>query len=117
MSTRAKIVGAVLAVLVLAVGFVAGSQISRPSIPGEDSAEVGFSRDMSDHHAQAVEMGMIAFQKATLPEIRTLGGDIAITQQGQIGMMQAWLQECGYGPSSSAAPMAWMPEGQRALNG
>jgi uncharacterized protein (DUF305 family) len=32
-------------------------------------------------------------------------------------MMQAWLKDWGYGPTSSEPPMAWMPDGQRALNG
>jgi len=72
---------------------------------------------MSEHHAQAVEMGMIAYQKASTPEVRSLGGDIAITQQGQIGVMSTWLSDWGLGPNSSKPPMSWMPDGQKALNG
>ena len=70
---------------------------------------------MSAHHAQAVEMGMIAYRNASLPDVRTLGGDIAITQEGQIGTMQTWLKSWGVGPNSSSAPMSWMPSGQREL--
>lgn len=117
MSNRIKILGAILSVALLALGVLAGSLISRPSAPGEDSAEVGFARDMSEHHAQAVEMGMIAYQKASLPEVRTLGGDIALTQQAQFGMMQTWLKEWGYGPTSTGKAMAWMPADQQTLNG
>src|SRR5258705_6403055 len=72
---------------------------------------------MAEHHAQAVEMGMIAYQKASTPEVRSLGGDIAITQQGQIGVMNTWLKEWGLNPNSDKPPMSWMPDGQRALNG
>jgi uncharacterized protein (DUF305 family) len=72
---------------------------------------------MSAHHAQAVEMGMIAYQHASTADVRTLGGDIAITQQGQIGMMQTWLKDWGVGPNGTEPPMAWMPDGQRGLNG
>ena len=118
LSTRGRIAaGVVAAVLIAMIGFTIGLLSARPDYPGDGSADVGFARDMSAHHAQAVEVGMIAFQNANLPEVRTLGGDIAVTQQGQIGTMQGWLQQWGVGPNSSSPPMSWMPEGQRALNG
>ena len=117
-SPRAKVVARVVAaVIIVMIGFTAGMLASRPDHPAEGSADVGFARDMSTHHGQAVEMGMIAFQNATLPEVRTLGGDIAITQQGQVGMMQGWLDEWGVGPNSTEPPMSWMPDGQRSMNG
>jgi uncharacterized protein (DUF305 family) len=109
--------GVVLAVLIGLLGYSIGALVERPSVPAENSADVGFARDMSEHHAQAVEMGMIAFQNANTSDVRTLGGDIAITQQGQIGVMQTWLKSWGYGPNGTNPPMAWMPDGQRALNG
>ena len=118
LSPRAKVIaGVVTAVIIAVIGFTAGMLASRPDHPGQGSADVGFARDMSSHHGQAVEMGMIAFQNATLPEVRTLGGDIAVTQQGQVGMMQGWLDDWGVGPNSTEPPMSWMPDGQRALNG
>jgi len=115
---RTKIIaGVVAAVALLFVGYAVGHFAPRQSTPGTDSAEAGFARDMSEHHAQAVEMGMIAYQKASTPEVRSLGGDIAITQQGQIGVMSTWLSDWGLGPNSSKPPMSWMPDGQKALNG
>jgi len=115
---RLKIAGGVLgAVLLVLIGYAAGWFTPRLSTPGESSPEAGFARDMSAHHAQAVEMGMIAYQKASQPEIRTLGGDIALTQQGQIGVMQTWLKDWGLGPNSSVPPMAWMPAGDQAVKG
>jgi uncharacterized protein (DUF305 family) len=117
-SRRSQVVAATgAAVLLVALGFVAGLLTGRPSWPAEASAEAGFARDMSEHHGQAVEMAMIAYQKATLEEIRTVAGDIAITQQGQIGVMQTWLKTWGLGPNSSRAPMSWMPDGEAALDG
>ncbi len=101
-----------LAVLVgLVLGLTAGLLVV-PALtrPGDDSAEAGFVRDMSTHHAQAVEMGMIAFQKASDPEVRTLGGDIAATQQGQVGTMQSWLRQWKLDPTGSQPRMAWMPD-------
>ena len=94
----------------LLVGFGAGL-LTRPGTPGDDSADAGFARDMSAHHAQAVEMGMIAYQKATLPEVRTLGGDIAITQQGQIGVDADLAQ--GLGSGRQHAPAADVLDAER----
>ena len=116
-SRRAKIiVGVAAAVTLLFIGYAVGWATPRLSTPGTDSIEAGFARDMAEHHAQAVEMGMIAYQKAATPEVRSLGGDIAITQQGQIGVMNTWLKEWGLNPNSDKPPMSWMPDGQRTLN-
>jgi hypothetical protein len=116
-SRRTKIIVGVAAVALLFVGYAAGFLTPRQSTPGTDSVEAGFARDMAEHHAQAVEMGMIAYQKASTPEVRSLGGDIAITQQGQIGVMNTWLKDWGLSPNSDKPPMSWMPDGQRALDG
>ena len=66
---------------------------------------------MSTHHAQAVEMAMLAHEKATDPDVRTLGGDIALTQQAQIGIMQTWLRDWNLSPTGTQPRMAWMPDG------
>jgi uncharacterized protein (DUF305 family) len=104
----------VLAVAVLAallVGFAVGMLALRPDpTPGDDSAEAGFARDMITHHDQAVTMGMIAYENATVPEVRQLAYDIAMTQQGQIGMMHQWLRDWDLSPTGSQPRMAWMQE-------
>jgi uncharacterized protein (DUF305 family) len=94
----------------LIVGLAAGLLGPRLRTPGDDSAEAGFLRDMSTHHAQAVEMSMIAHANSTNPAVVTLAGDIALTQHGQIGYMQAWLRDWELSPTSSRPPMAWMPD-------
>ena len=110
-SRRMKIiVGVVAAVALLSIGYAVGWYTPRFTTPGTDSVEAGFARDMAEHHAQAVEMGMIAYQKASTPEVRSLGGDIAITQQGQIGVMNTWLKNWGLNPNSDKPPMSWMPD-------
>ena len=76
--------------------------------PGDDSAEAGFARDMSEHHAQAVEMSEIVRGKTESGEIRTLATDIALTQQGQIGRMQGWLSIWNLPPTGAEPQMAWM---------
>ncbi len=94
----------------LIVGLAAGLLGPRLRTPGDDSAEAGFLRDMSTHHAQAVEMSMIAHANSTNPAIVTLAGDIALTQHGQINYMQAWLRGWHLSPTGSQPPMAWMPD-------
>jgi uncharacterized protein (DUF305 family) len=88
---------------------------SAQATPGDDSPEAGFARDMSTHHAQAVEMSMIAAARATDPEVRQLGYDIALTQENQIGIMQTWLTHWKLNPTSDQAPMAWMPDGAASV--
>jgi uncharacterized protein (DUF305 family) len=118
LSTRVRLIlGAVAGVILLVAAFVAGLATGLPSYPGDASAEAGFARDMSAHHAQAVELGMIAYRQAQLPELRQLGGDIALTQQAQIGIMKGWLTDWGLNATGSSPPMSWMPEGQRSLHG
>jgi uncharacterized protein (DUF305 family) len=117
-SRRTQLVAAtVAAVLLVLLGYAGGLLTTRPSYPDEASAEAGFARDMSAHHAQAVEMAMIAYQRSPSDEVRSLAGDVAITQQGQIGVMQTWLKTWGLGPNSLQRPMAWMPNGPETLKG
>jgi uncharacterized protein (DUF305 family) len=106
--------GAVWLAAVLAFGLVVGLAIGllgpRLTTPGDDSVEAGFLRDMSTHHAQAVEMSMIAHANSTNQNVVTLSADIALTQHGQIGYMQAWLRDWHLSPTSSSPPMAWMKD-------
>ena len=78
--------------------------------PANDSADVGFVRDMSVHHAQAVEMANIAYRRTDDPDIARLARDIADTQQFQIGMMTGWLDIWGLPVSSDQPLMSWMGE-------
>ncbi|WP_250027464.1 DUF305 domain-containing protein [Paractinoplanes maris] len=107
-SKRSWLAAAAL-ILGLALGVAAGLVIPRFTHPGTDSVEAGFLRDMSTHHAQAVEMSMLAHANSANPRIVTLAGDIALTQHGQIGYMQAWLRDWDLSPTGTEAPMAWMP--------
>jgi uncharacterized protein (DUF305 family) len=99
----------------LLIGYAAGWLGPRLRTPADDSVEAGFTRDMIVHHAQAVELGFIGFQRATDPDVRQLAIDIAATQQGEIGMMHAWLGAWGLDPTGSDPAMAWMPPDMRDL--
>ncbi|MGW0502635.1 DUF305 domain-containing protein [Micromonospora sp. NPDC003241] len=103
---------ALTALMLLAVGWTAAT-LAAGRTPGEDSAEAGFARDMSRHHAQAVEMAMVAYANGQDPAIRQMGYDMALTQQAQIGHMQRWLQEWDLLPTGTRPAMEWMPDGVR----
>ncbi|MBV9455076.1 MAG: DUF305 domain-containing protein [Rubrobacter sp.] len=79
-----------------------------PQSPGEDSPEVGFTRDMIVHHAQAVEMANIARDRTQDPSIRVLATDILLTQQAEIGQMQGWLDAWALAYTGSEPAMNWM---------
>lgn len=102
------IVAAVLAaVLTLAAGVAVGVLAPMLRAPDDDSAEAGFARDMQTHHANAVEMSLIAYRSSADPEIRTAAMDITLTQQTQIGIMRAWLDQWDLLPTSDRPAMAW----------
>ncbi|RKN44074.1 DUF305 domain-containing protein [Streptomyces hoynatensis] len=80
-------------------------------IPAADSADVGFARDMADHHQQAVEMSFLVRDRTEDEEVRLLAYDIINTQANQRGMMLGWLDEWGAPKTSDAPRMAWMAGG------
>jgi uncharacterized protein (DUF305 family) len=108
---RSVQIGTAAALLGLLAGFALGFITPSLRTPGANSPEAGFARDMSVHHAQAVEMGMQAFAKGTTEDIRTIGYDIALSQQSQIGTMNQWLTQWRLLPTGDQDRMAWMPDG------
>jgi uncharacterized protein (DUF305 family) len=93
-------------ILGVALGFWGGQQSMRP--PTEDSAEIGFARDMATHHAQAVTMAQLLYDRTDDSDMRLLALDIMLTQQAQIGQMQGWLTTWGHSLASAAPAMEWM---------
>jgi uncharacterized protein (DUF305 family) len=116
---RGRRVGLVWLAVILVFGLLAGGLggylLAQPHNPGDNSAEAGFLRDMSTHHAQAVEMSMIAHANSDDPAVVTLAGDIALTQHQQIGYMQAWLRDWDLSPTGTEPAMAWMPDSQGSV--
>ncbi|WP_422736675.1 DUF305 domain-containing protein [Micromonospora sp. WMMD729] len=108
---------AALLVVGLLLGYAGGLLTPRLTRPGDASVEAGFARDMTTHHTQAVEMSLIAYRSATLPEVRQIAVDIATGQQGEIGAMQTWLREWGLSPTGSEPPMSWMSDGATVKDG
>lgn len=104
---------AVLVALAVAAGFLVG----RPSAPLDTSADAGFLRDMSSHHAQAVDMSMLILEKTEEPELSIVATDITRTQQAQIGIMQGWLTMWGLNSRGSERPMTWMADSEHDHGG
>ncbi|MEV7234064.1 DUF305 domain-containing protein [Streptomyces sp. NPDC051020] len=107
------------AVLLLALGLVAlmlvrpsssplAQGAARSAPPAETSVDVGFARDMSIHHQQAVEMSFIVRDRTSDEDVRRLAYDIINTQANQRGMMLGWLEMWGRAKSSGRPPMEWM---------
>jgi uncharacterized protein (DUF305 family) len=101
------IVVAVVAAAV-ALGYVWGNSGSGgATIPSLSSVDVGFARDMSVHHGQAVTMASYERDNTSDPAMKVLAYDIEGQQTFQIGEMQGWLDTWGYS-LLNPSPMAWM---------
>ncbi|MEU7768349.1 DUF305 domain-containing protein [Nocardia sp. NPDC049190] len=109
--TALLILGAIGAILIgFAVGVLARIPLSDSPGPDPGPVDVGFSQDMSAHHAQAVEMAGVALIRSTDNDVRRLAYDILTTQQSQIGRLQGWLQLWGKPAQSVDGYMGWMIE-------
>jgi uncharacterized protein (DUF305 family) len=84
---------------------VLGLGVHDGAAPG--AVDVGFSRDMSTHHLQGVEMANLVADHSQDPAVRGLAFDISSTQTNQVGRMQGWLSLWGYS-ATGGEQMAWM---------
>lgn len=94
----------------LLAGVLLGWLVFAPHHPDGDSPEAGFARDMSEHHAQAVEMSLLLLGRSDAEDVTALAYDIATSQQNQIGQMEAWLRVWGLPTARSGPRMEWMAE-------
>lgn len=109
--TPLLVLGAIGILLIgFAVGVLARLPLDGNSEPDPGAVDIGFSQDMSAHHAQAVEMAGIALIGSTDNDVRRLAYDILTTQQEQIGRMQGWLQMWGKPNQNVDGYMGWMTE-------
>ena len=102
-----------LGLVLLGGGAAVALGVGGDEVPGADSIDAGFSRDMSRHHLQAVEIANLAFERTEDPEIRQMAFDISATQTNQAGRMQGWLSLWGVTPTGGDT-MAWMATGEHA---
>jgi uncharacterized protein (DUF305 family) len=106
-----RVVAIVVVGLLLFGGGLLLGRMSLPaqlSTPGDRSAEAGFARDMQEHHAQAVEMAKLVYDRTDDEDIRVLAWDIISGQTQQMGQMYAWLDGWGLDQAPSEPSMTWM---------
>lgn len=99
---------AAVTIAALCLGTLLGWLVFSPRHPGDDSAEAGFARDMSEHHAQAVQMSQLVMQRSEDEAVRRLAVDIDNNQNFERGQMAAWLAEWGLPRARDGEPMEWM---------
>ncbi|MFE9582436.1 DUF305 domain-containing protein [Nocardia sp. NPDC006044] len=107
--TALLILGVIGAILIgVAIGTLIRLPLNSSSEPDPGAVDVGFTQDMSAHHAQAVEMAGVVLVRSTDTDVRRLAYDIMTTQQNQVGRMQGWLQLWGKPAQSVDGYMGWM---------
>ena len=102
------------------VGFGLSQFLSRPRYPSERSADVGFLRDMSVHHQQALDIAAVEVTRGTDPILRKMGLDILLSQRGEMALMNEHLGRWGLDlGADDRTAMAWMgmPVPLRAMPG
>ncbi len=103
----------------LAGGFYWGTKHGdSPAAAKPGAVDIGFARDMSIHHQQAVTMAGYARDNSTNPDVVHLAYDIETNQSIEMGEMTGWLDTWAL-TRYSPHPMVWMgPEhAQHVVNG
>lgn len=100
------LLGYLIALLSTAIGEGGGS--SDRIAAKVNATDVGFARDMSIHHQQAVELSQAILERNPRPEIALLAGDILLGQTEQIGQMHGWLRVWGQQLTGTEPAMSWM---------
>jgi uncharacterized protein (DUF305 family) len=100
-----------LVLLALCAGLLLGRGMGDATGSVGNRVDVGFAQDMKVHHAQAVAMSAAVHDGSQDPEVVALALDILTTQQAQIGMMSAWLEQWGQTQAASGPTMSWMGGG------
>jgi uncharacterized protein (DUF305 family) len=105
-----RVLLAVIAVALLVVAGSAGWLLRGGGgsyVPGTNSVDAGFARDMSTHHLQAITMAGYERDNTTNPGLKVLATDIETSQNFQVGEMQGWLDAWGLS-RNAPTEMAWM---------
>lgn len=87
-----------------AVGYLIGA--GRP--PATDSVDVGFYRDMTAHHDQAIQMASIELRNGENTTARGFAQEIILSQRWEMGRMHEQLVEWRATTTLQETAMAWM---------
>jgi uncharacterized protein (DUF305 family) len=107
---KRTLVIAMLAMLVLALGFFAYQNVKPTADQHQVSRiDAGFARSMLLHHAQAIQMSMM-MRDAASPEIQALAQSIIMKQTREMGVMEGWLTAWNEPVMLAGPPMAWVED-------
>jgi len=74
-------------------------------VPGHTAADARFMQGMIAHHAQAVEMSALVFERTEAEDVRQLARRIDISQRDEIALMQRWLADRGEAAPDASSHM------------
>ncbi len=97
------VVGAPMLALAPATSAAALTSADTPN-----EADIGFLKDMSAHHIQALTMCERVLGRDTGGAVQSAATEVLRNQAFEVGMMRAWLAEWGESTKSPEVVMAWM---------
>ena len=104
--------------LFLAAGALLPALISNSTTAAEQSeptsADIGFCRDMSIHHLQALAMCQRVLGRDTGGAVQAAAAEVLQNQAMEVGQMRAWLADWGESTVPPSTVMAWMGANQGA---
>lgn len=100
----------VLAVVLVALFFggSVGYFVASDRPPGAGSVDVGFYRDMTAHHDQAIQIAGIELRNGENTVVRGFAQEIVLSQRWEMGRMYEQLLDWGANPAPAETAMAWM---------
>lgn len=100
----------VVAVVLVALFFggSVGYFIASDRPPRANSVDVGFYRDMTAHHDQAIQMALIELSNGENRTVRGFAQEIILFQRWEMGRMHEQLLDWGASIAPAETAMAWM---------
>lgn len=98
----------VLLVAVLFLGATSGYAFRDKESQASSAVDVGFLRDMSTHHSQAVVIARTALSGSLPDDVAVYAEEIIVAQQFEFGLMQATLYRYNEEPVGDGTAMGWM---------
>jgi uncharacterized protein (DUF305 family) len=96
---------AVAGVLVLsALAFLGWQNREFPHLGGKDAFDQTYMRRMAAHHAQGIELGLLAAERAHDPHLRALSRMMVANQKGEIAIFDQWWRSWFEGSLPPAVP-------------
>jgi uncharacterized protein (DUF305 family) len=102
------LIGIIFSIAVVAVR-TRGDAGQPPTSVSPNAVDAGFATDMFDHHQQALQMALLAMDKATTTPVRTLAVKMVVAQQSESGRFLQYLEERGLPQGDpDRTVMSWM---------